>query len=233
MVNISIVSFDKFMSFLGIASGSNQHQHATEENRQAIILFAIVVLFFICHLFRNFLSLHEALTFEQKKQDYFHGCGGMPFGILIIGLVSHLLLTCNSACNFFLYCAMSEQFRTELRKVLQIPIPPRTRLEHLEMPAKKNTSHSNTPQPNSHHPGAQLRSQHQQQGVTLGIADNVSPDQPIYRNGTSHPLRPLLEANGTKASEVKLSNGCQKVTASINNPATITRLENNVLTTSL
>ena len=82
------------------------------------MLFAIVVLFFICHLFRNFLSLHEALTFEQKKQDYFHGCGGMPFGILIVGLVSHLLLTCNSAFNFFLYCAMSEQFRTELKKVL-------------------------------------------------------------------------------------------------------------------
>lgn len=102
----------------GITSGSNQHQQAAEENRQAIVLFAIVVLFFICHLFRNFLSLHEALTFEQKKQDYFHGCGGMPFGILIVGLVSHLLLTCNSAFNFFLYCAMSEQFRTELKKVL-------------------------------------------------------------------------------------------------------------------
>ena len=104
--------------FTGITSGSNQHQQAAEENRQAIVLFAIVVLFFICHLFRNFLSLHEALTFEQKKQDYFHGCGGMPFGILIVGLVSHLLLTCNSAFNFFLYCAMSEQFRTELKKVL-------------------------------------------------------------------------------------------------------------------
>ena len=102
----------------GITSGTNQHQQATEENRQAIILFAIVVLFFICHLFRNFLSLHEALTLEQKKEDYFHDCGGVAFGILVLGLISHLLLTCNSAFNFFLYCAMSDQFRTELKRVL-------------------------------------------------------------------------------------------------------------------
>ena len=104
----------------GLTSGSNQHQQAAEENRQAIILFSIVVLFFICHLFRNLLSLHEALKFEQKKSDYFHGCGGMPFGILVVGLLSHLLLSCNSAFNFFLYCAMSDQFRTELKKVLRI-----------------------------------------------------------------------------------------------------------------
>ena len=107
-----------FKTNAGITSGTNQHQQATEENRQAIILFAIVVLFFICHLFRNILSLHEALTFEQKKRDYFHDCGGVAFGILVLGLISHLLLTCNSAFNFFLYCAMSDQFRTELKKVL-------------------------------------------------------------------------------------------------------------------
>jgi len=106
----------------GITSGTNQHQQATEENRQAIILFAIVVLFFICHLFRNILSLHEALTFEQKKKDYFHDCGGVAFGILVLGLISHLLLTCNSAFSFFLYCAMSDQFRTELKKILGFKI---------------------------------------------------------------------------------------------------------------
>ena len=65
--------------------------------------------------------MHEALTFEQKKEDYFHNCGGMPLSILIVGLVSHLLLTCNSAFNFFLYCCMSDQFRGELRKILGIP----------------------------------------------------------------------------------------------------------------
>ena len=40
----------------------------------------------------------------------------------LLGLISHLLLTCNSAFNFFLYCAMSDQFRTELKKILGFKI---------------------------------------------------------------------------------------------------------------
>ncbi len=84
MIGIGLVCM-VFIYLTGVTSGTNQHQQATEENRQAIILFAIVVLFFICHLFRNILSLHEALTFEQKKKDYFHDCGGVAFGILVLG----------------------------------------------------------------------------------------------------------------------------------------------------
>ena len=81
------------------------------------MLFAIVALFFVCHILRNFLSLYEALTFEQKKEDYFHNCGGVALWVLVIGLISHFLLSCNSALNFFLYCVMSEQFRCELKKL--------------------------------------------------------------------------------------------------------------------
>ena len=90
-----------------------------EKTSIAVILFAIIILFFICHLPRMFLNLHEALTFEQKKRDYLHGCRGVPLWILIIGLLSHLLLTCNSAFNFILYCAMSEVFRHELILLLK------------------------------------------------------------------------------------------------------------------
>jgi hypothetical protein len=110
----------------GSSTTTTPSQHAAEENRQAIMLFAIVILFFICNVPRNFLSLHEALTFKQKKEDYFHGCGGMPLWILAIGLISHLLLTCNSAFNFFLYCAMSDQFRNELKKLISFNRTPET-----------------------------------------------------------------------------------------------------------
>lgn len=99
-----------------MASSTNSHaQQAMEENRSALLLFAIVILFFVCQLPRNFLNIHEALTFSQKKEDYLKGCDGMPLWILIIGLLSHLLLTCNSAFNFLLYCAMSKLFRVELK----------------------------------------------------------------------------------------------------------------------
>ena len=109
-----------FVFYLGwLQSRSTHSQQILEENRQAVILFAIIILFFICHLPRMFLNLHEALTFEQKKRDYLHGCRGVPLWILIIGLLSHLLLTCNSAFNFILYCAMSEVFRHELILLLK------------------------------------------------------------------------------------------------------------------
>ena len=105
---------------LGWLQSRNTHsQQILEENRQALILFAIIILFFVCHLPRNFLNLHEALTFEQKKRDYLHGCRGVPLWILIIGLVSHILLTCNSALNFLLYCVMSDVFRHELFLLLK------------------------------------------------------------------------------------------------------------------
>ena len=106
-----------FVFFPGLLSNTrNAHsQQVLEENRQALILFGIVILFLVCHVPRNFLNVHEALTFEQKKADYLAGCGGMPLWILIIGLVSHLLLTCNSALNFFLYCVMSKVFQTEVK----------------------------------------------------------------------------------------------------------------------
>ncbi len=98
-----------------MSQSTNTHtQQAQEENRSAVILFAIVILFLVCHLPRNFLNLHEALTFAQKKEDYLNGCSGMPMWILVIGLLSHFLLACNSAFNFLLYCAMSKVFREEL-----------------------------------------------------------------------------------------------------------------------
>ncbi len=114
----ALLHFFPSLYIAGLLSANNSHsQQAAEENRQALILFAVVALFVICHVPRNFLSLHEALTFETKKQDYFHNCGGMPLWILLIGLVSHLLLTFNSGFNFFLYCAMSDPFRTELKRL--------------------------------------------------------------------------------------------------------------------
>ena len=111
--------FDLLFYLGWLQSRSTHSQQILEENRQAVILFAIIILFFICHLPRMFLNLHEALTFEQKKRDYLHGCRGVPLWILIIGLLSHLLLTCNSAFNFILYCAMSEVFRLELILLLK------------------------------------------------------------------------------------------------------------------
>lgn len=100
-----------------VFAGTNQplQQNAAEENRQAIMLFAIVIFFLIFNLPRNFLSLYEVLSFAQVKEDYMRGCkGGLTLWILLVGSLSHLLLVVNSSMNFFLYCGMSTTFRKEL-----------------------------------------------------------------------------------------------------------------------
>jgi len=48
------------------------------------------------------------------KKDYYKGCPGHKLWILAVNLVSQLLLSINSALNFFLYCIMSPMFRREL-----------------------------------------------------------------------------------------------------------------------
>ena len=88
--------------------------HAAEENRQALMLFAIVVVFLICHTPRNFLSLYEVWNVKRIMLDYKNNCLGLPLAILFTQQVSHLLLAINSSLNFFLYCVMSPSFLREL-----------------------------------------------------------------------------------------------------------------------
>ena len=87
---------------------------ATEENSQSLILFAIVIVFLLCHSPRLFLSLYEVWNAERIMQDNKHQCHGIPLGLLFTQQISHLLLAINSSLNFFLYCAMSPQFLQEL-----------------------------------------------------------------------------------------------------------------------
>ena len=88
--------------------------HATEENRQSLMLFAIVIIFLLCHAPRLFLSLYEVWNAERIMLDNKHHCLGIPLGLLFTQQISHLLLAVNSSLNFFLYCAMSPMFLQEL-----------------------------------------------------------------------------------------------------------------------
>lgn len=99
------------------ANTSLPAQHANEENRQAILLFAIVTLFLVFNSPRNFLNIYEVLHFNRITMDYMNGCKALPLWILVVGSVSHILLTINSSVNFFLYCVMSTTFRTELKSL--------------------------------------------------------------------------------------------------------------------
>ena len=98
----------------GPAATAGHRGAQDEENRQALMLFAIVIVFLICHTPRNFLSLYEVWYVKRIMLDYKNNCRGLPLSILFTQQVSHLLLAINSSLNFFLYCAMSPKFRIEL-----------------------------------------------------------------------------------------------------------------------
>ena len=79
--------------------------------RQAIVLFAIVILFVCCHALRILLNVNELLTLQVVRASIKNGCFGVPFWALIGVAVSHFLITVNSSVNFFIYCFMSPTFR--------------------------------------------------------------------------------------------------------------------------
>ena len=87
---------------------------ATEENRRSLMLFAIVVVFLICHTPRTFLNLYEVWNAKRIMLDIKNHCLGIPLSILFTQQASHLLLAINSSLNFFLYCAMSPLFLQKL-----------------------------------------------------------------------------------------------------------------------
>ena len=87
---------------------------ATEENRRSLMLFAIVVVFLICHTPRTFLNLYEVWNAKRIMLDIKNHCLGIPLSILFTQQASHLLLAINSSVNFFLYCAMSPLFLQQL-----------------------------------------------------------------------------------------------------------------------
>ena len=94
-------------------------QHAAEENRQALMLFAIVVFFIVFNTPRNFLNLYELVVFDEVIQSWNHGCKALKLWVLLVGTFSHLLLVINSSLNFFLYCGMSTTFRNEVSCLLK------------------------------------------------------------------------------------------------------------------
>ena len=100
-------------------ANADQNQQANEENKQAILLFAIVTFFLVFNSPRNFLDLYETLNFDRIKEDYDNQCGGLALYILLIGAVSKIFLSVNSSMNFFIYSVMSTTFRKELKKIVE------------------------------------------------------------------------------------------------------------------
>ena len=100
---------------------SRMIRQKSEELRQMLVLFGIVIVFFLCHILRIVLNIEEILTYEDLTQTYEKAtklglyCTGVQFWTMITADVSHLLLQINSSTNFFIYCCFSKQFKVALK----------------------------------------------------------------------------------------------------------------------
>ena len=86
-------------------------QQLNEDNRQALVLFGIVVIFFVSNVPRILLNLHEVFTIDDYKEELSKGCTNLPLWVLLSGNFSQLFMVANSSLNFFIYCFMSSVFR--------------------------------------------------------------------------------------------------------------------------
>ena len=86
-----------------------------------IILIFIVLTFFICHLPRLLLNIHEIWTLDQVKyclHIQLTLLGGFPVWAILLGYISNVLMVINSSANLVIYCIIGANMRQRLREII-------------------------------------------------------------------------------------------------------------------
>ena len=94
------------------AQGSRKEESNQGNVHQAIVLFLIVTLFFICHANRAILNIAELIDLIEKR--FFpeeNSNNTHQFWARILYPISHFLLKLNASVNFFIYLACDKMFR--------------------------------------------------------------------------------------------------------------------------
>ena len=63
---------------------------------QAVVLFVIVLLYFLCHTPRFILNIHEFITLDTLRNAIESGCNSVSLWALGGASISHFLMTLNS-----------------------------------------------------------------------------------------------------------------------------------------
>ena len=82
----------------------------------AYIFVFIITVFLACHFPRCLINLYEVFTVENAIH-----CGQMyfpPLWFLCITDLTHVLMAINGIANFFIYCWLNPNFKTNLFKTL-------------------------------------------------------------------------------------------------------------------
>ena len=92
-----------------------------QESSLCIILIFIVLTFFICHLPRLLLNIHEIWTLEQVKyclHIQITIMGGFPVWAILLGYISNVLMVINSSANLVIYFIIGANMRQQIRNIL-------------------------------------------------------------------------------------------------------------------
>lgn len=99
----------------GIRNNKNTtNSQIRDDKTQEIILFAIVLIFLLCHILRISLNIEELILINDKTrmEQIRQGCDGVRYWALLAMPMSEILLRLNSSVNFFIYCAFNKSFRS-------------------------------------------------------------------------------------------------------------------------
>ena len=78
------------------ANGVSSQQKKANEAQQAVVLFVIVLLYFLCHTPRFILNIHEFCTLDTLRNAIESGCNSVSLWALGGASISHFLMTLNS-----------------------------------------------------------------------------------------------------------------------------------------
>jgi len=109
LVPFSVISFLNIKIYQAI-----KNLQKTNEKKEAclcIILVTIVLTFFVCHLPRLILNIHETFNLDQITLCSWTPLGGFPIWSIILGRISQVLLVVNSSANFYIYCIIGANHR--------------------------------------------------------------------------------------------------------------------------
>jgi len=76
----------------------------TQENKITITLIAVVILFMVCQIPTAIMLIYDLfhqIPQSSVEKNILHGLGN----------IFNFLVTINAACNFMLYCALSDKYR--------------------------------------------------------------------------------------------------------------------------
>ena len=98
--------------FSRFKQGAKMDEGNPSDLHQAIVLFSIVTLFFICHAIRATLNIAELIDLiERRFSSDAKGHNTLQFWARILYPISHFLLKFNASVNFFIYLACDKMFR--------------------------------------------------------------------------------------------------------------------------